>query len=192
VAISIDFVGGGTPMASTEIAGVFPATRWNSAAGASGTLPAMIASDGTASVAAVTWDSGGVWQLPVTDAPGNTRMMIGYLDPRTTSLVDVSALQASLTATGYDVYVYINGEVPADIIRVASYAIGAVTRVVTEPALSNFSGTFIEAVAGGSGNYVVFRAVTGASFRLTVRPVSGTGLRAPINGLQIVTAGAGP
>ena len=33
VAISIDFVGGGTPMAPTETAGVFPAAQWNSAAG---------------------------------------------------------------------------------------------------------------------------------------------------------------
>lgn len=192
VVISIDFVGGGIPMAPTETAGVFPAAEWNSAAGASGALPALVESDGTASAAAVTWDGGGVWQLPVTDAPGDTRMMTGYLDPRTTSIVAVSGLPGTLTATGYDVYVYANGDVPANITRAASYAIGAVTHVVTEPELSAFSGTFIEAVNGGFGNYVVFRGITGASFTLTVRPVSGTGLRAPINGLQIVTTGAGP
>ena len=125
VAISIDFVGGGIPMAPTEIAGVFRATRWNSAAGAAGTVSALVLSDGTISAAAVTWDSGGVWQMPVTDAPGDTRMMTGYLDPRTTSTVVVSGLPASLTATGYDVYVYANGDVPAGTTRAASYAVGA-------------------------------------------------------------------
>jgi hypothetical protein len=192
VVISIDFVGGGTPMAPTEAAGVLRAARWNSAAGAAGALAALVAADGTASAATVTWDAGGVWQQPSADAPGDERMMIGYLDPRTTSNVVVSGLPASLTATGYDVYVYTNGDVPAGITRAASYAIGADRQVVTQPELSPFAGTYIEAVNSGFGNYVVFRAVAGASFTLTVRPVSGTGLRAPVNGLQIVTAGAGP
>ena len=179
-------------MAPTEIAGVYPAAHWNSAATAVGALTALLESDGTPSAASVTWDSGGVWQLPVPDAPGDTRMMTGYLDPRTTSLVVVSDLPQALTATGYDVYVYANGEVPAAVTRAASYAIGAVREVVTQPALTPFAGTFIPAVNAGFGNYVVFRGVTGASFTLTVRPVSGTGLRAPVNGLQIVTAGAAP
>ena len=96
VAISIDFVGGGIPMALSETAGVFPAAQWNSAAGAAGTLSALVQSDGSATIAAVTWDGGGVWQIPVPDAPGNTRMMTGYLDPRTTSTVVVSGLPASL------------------------------------------------------------------------------------------------
>jgi hypothetical protein len=192
VAISVDFVGGGTPMALTETAGVFPAARWNSAAGAAGTLAALLESDGSISAAAVTWDGGGVWQLPVPDAPGNTRMMTGYLDPRTTSTVVVSGLPASLASAGYDVYVYTNGDVPAGTTRAASYAVGTNLQVVTQPELTPFSGAFIDASNGGSGNYVVFRAITGAMLTLTMRPVSGTGLRAPINGLQIVPAGAGP
>ena len=188
-AISIDFVGGGMPMGSTEIAGVFPAAHWNSCADASGTLASLVDSDGTASAAAVTWNGGAVWQLPVADAPGNARMMIGYLDPRTTATVVVTGLPARLVASGYDVYVYTNGDVPAPVTRSASYAIGGVTQVVTQPELTSFSGTFIQATNGGFGNYVLFQSVTGSSFTLTVRPVSGTGLRAPINGLQIVPVG---
>jgi hypothetical protein len=192
VAISIDFVGGGIPMAPTEVAGVFRASRWNSAAGAAGTVPALVLSDGTISPAAVTWDSGGVWQLAVADAPGDTRMMTGYLDPRTTSAITISGLPAPLTTTGYDVYVYANGDVPAGITRAASYGVGGPLQVVTQPELTPFSGTFIDALNGGFGNYVVFRGVTGMTLTVTVRPVSGTGLRAPVNGIQIVTAGAGP
>jgi hypothetical protein len=192
VAISIDFVGGGIPMAPTEIAGVFRAAQWNSAATAAGTVSALVLSDGTISAAAVTWDSGAVWQVPVTDAPGDTRMMTGYLDPRTTSTIVVSGLPASLTTTGYDVYVYASGDVPAGITRAASYGVGGPLQVVTQPALTPFSGTFTDAVNGGFGNYVVFRGVTGTTLTVTVRPVSGTGLRAPVNGIQIVTTGAGP
>jgi hypothetical protein len=188
-AISIDFVGGGIPMESAEIAGVFPAAHWNSCADASGTLSALVDSEGTAWPAAVTWNGGGVWQLPIADAPGDTRMMIGYLDPRTTSIVAVTGLPGRLIASGYDVYVYTNGDVPIDTTRAASYSIEDVTQVVAQPELTSFSGTFIQAVNSGFGNYVVFRSVTGASFTLTVRPVSGTGLRAPINGIQIVPAG---
>src|SRR5262249_40419554 len=70
-AISFDFVGGGIPMGPTEVAGVFPASHWNSCADASGTLASLVDADGTASAAAVTWNGGGVWQLPVADAPGN-------------------------------------------------------------------------------------------------------------------------
>lgn len=188
-AISIDFVGGGIPMESTEIAGVFPAADWNSCADASGTLAALVDSDGTASATEVTWNGGGVWQLPVDDAPGDARMMTGYLDPRTTATVVVTGLPGRLVASGYDVYVYTNGDVPADITRAASYSIGGVTQVVTQPQLTSFSGTFIQAMNSGFGNYVVFRSITGSSFTLTVRPVSGTGLRAPINGMQIVPVG---
>jgi hypothetical protein len=41
---------------------------------------------------------------------------------------------------------------------------------------------------GGSGNYVVFRNVTGTSFTLTATPGTTTGNehRAPVNGIQIV------
>jgi hypothetical protein len=192
VAISIDFVGGGIPMAATETAGVFRAARWNGAAGAAGTVSALVLSDGTISAAAVTWNGGGVWQLPVTDVPGDVRMMTGYLDPRTASTIVVSGLPASLTTTGYDVYVYANGEVPAGITRAASYGVGGPVQVVTQPELTPFSGTFIDALNGGFGNYVLFRGVRGTTLTVTVRPVSGTGLRAPVNGIQIVTAGTGP
>ena len=92
--ISIDFVGGvvgdagitGTvAMATTEAAGVKPATNWNSAASNAGTLSSLKLADGTTSSASVTWNAAGTWSLYLTDAPGDTRMMNGYLDPRATS-----------------------------------------------------------------------------------------------------------
>jgi len=50
---------------------------------------------------------------------------------------------------------------------------------------ATFTG-YTLAPAGGAGNYVVFRNLTGASFTLTATPDSGSTKRAPVNGLQIV------
>jgi hypothetical protein len=46
---------------------------------------------------------------------------------------------------------------------------------------------FTLAPAGGAGNYIIFRNVTGAAFTLTATPGTGTATRAPVNGLQIVS-----
>jgi hypothetical protein len=119
-------------------------------------------------------------------------MMNGYLDPFFMATITVTGLPAPLTSTGYDVYVYANGDVTAGDTRTGSYAIGTNTQTVTQMGPSPFMGTFAQAVGGGMGNYVVFRRVTGASFTLTSTVGTGQTKRAPLNGLQIVTAGAGP
>jgi hypothetical protein len=106
--------------------------------------------------------------------------------------VTVTALPAALANAGYDVYVYANGDVAAGDTRTGVYAIGTATATVTQAGQTPFMGTFVQAVGGGMGNYVVFRRVIGASFTLTATVGTGTTKRAPLNGLQIVTAGAGP
>ena len=106
-------------MAATEVAGVKPVARWNGAANIMGTLANLLLADGTATTASVMWNSPsmgsnpGEWMVGFADMPGNTRMMNGYLDPVTASMpavVTVSGLPASITAGGYDVYVYVTGD----------------------------------------------------------------------------------
>jgi hypothetical protein len=46
-------------------------------------------------------------------------------------------------------------------------------------------GGYKLAPAGGAGNYIVFRNLTTPFFTLAAIP--GTGLRAPVNGIQIVS-----
>jgi hypothetical protein len=57
---------------------------------------------------------------------------------------------------------------------------------LTDPANTNFSGTFIDA-AGGAGNYVKF-TVTAGEFTVAAMPASASTVtrRAPINAIQIV------
>jgi len=73
--------------------------------------------------------------------------------------------------------------------RVGSGAGITATTRVTDPANTNFSGTFTEAL-NSTGNYVKF-SITGTGFTLTAKPLTGTNptLRGPINGIQIVPAG---
>ena len=70
---------------------------------------ALVDETGSATGAKVTWNTNGIWLLPITDTPGTARMMRGYLDTvGGTTTVTVSGLPAN--AAGYDVYVYADGD----------------------------------------------------------------------------------
>ena len=206
--ISIDFIGGRTTgtaaMTAGEAAGVKRATHWNGAAGKVGTLSSLVAADGSATSASVTWNSPlatgqptAIWSVGFTDTSGDADMMNGYLDPRSAALpatVDVT-LPASISG-GYDVYVYCYANISAAApdTRTYQYAIGSMVHTVTQagPSASTFPGYAqagdADAGQGSTGNYVVFRNLSGTTFELTARPVgSVNGVeRAPVNGIQIV------
>jgi len=210
IIISIDFVGGqqigsgvsgAIAMAPNESAGVRPATHWNSATGDTGSLTALVSSSGSATAASASWrvpELGGLsmWSNSFTDAPGDTRMMNGYLDPRAVDqpgTVSVANLPAEMSG-GYDVYVYCYSAADSGDTRNYQYKIGSTTYSVSQPATTNssFPGYALasggDAGTAGAGNYVVFRNLTGSSFTLTAQPRPSTwGMqRAPVNGLQIV------
>ena len=209
VIISIDFIGGSVPtggtsggtlvaapaMGATETAGVKSAANWNGAANIMGTLANLHAADGTVTAATVTWNSPvtagnpGEWINGYADAPGNTRMMNGYLDPTSSTApatVKITGLAAPITGN-YDVYVYTLGDLPSTSTRTYQYAIGATSTTVSQtgPSPSTFPG-FTLAPSGGAGSYVIFRNVTGTSFTLTATPGTGPQTRAPVNAIQIV------
>ena len=210
--LSIDFVGGmpsssGAPsgtvvMAASESAGVKPATHWNSATGATGTLSSLVLASGDGTAASASWTmtpiDGAIdtWSNAFVDAPGDTRMMNGYLDPRSSTLpatISVAGLPDTMNG-GYDVYLYCYSYINSSDTRLYEYSIGSTTFSVTQtgPSTSTFPGYTLASGAdggsGGTGNYVVFRNVTGSSFTLTAQPRTSTygAQRAPVNGIQIV------
>jgi hypothetical protein len=207
--LSVDFIGGrpaatgaggmvveSAVMDPSEIAGKVPASQWNGAAGPAGMLANLTLSDGSSSTASVTWVSSpgtagpGVWNHSYTDAPGDVRMMNGYLDP-TTSLtpatIVVASLPSTFTASGYDVYVYGSGEITSASTRTCQYSIGTTSSTAKEvgPTPKTFAG-YTQVLNGGAGNYLVFQKLTAASFILTAKPGTSSPTRAPVNGLQIV------
>jgi hypothetical protein len=188
--ISIDFVGQGTAMGSTEVAGVASKPNWNNANGLTNTAgQALVDESGTATGATVIWNTNGMWNLPITDTVGNARMMRGYLDTVGGMIaVTVSGLPAN--SAGYDVYVYADGDNGAAA-RTGAYQIsgtGITTASVnlTDAANTDFSGTFTQA-NNSNGNYVKF-TITAAGFTITATPGAATDgfPRAPVNGIQIV------
>jgi hypothetical protein len=184
-------------MLAAELAGFKPASNWNSAPMNTGLLASLVLDDGTTTAATLTWTSAamganpGVWKNAYPDAPGDARMMNGYLDPTapaTPATIVVSGLPATITTGGYDVYVYMVGDIPSATTRTYGYTIGSTMFTVSQtgPSPITFPG-FILAPAGGAGNYVVFRNLTDASFTLVATPLTGAPTRAPVNGLQIVS-----
>jgi hypothetical protein len=189
-AISIDFVGRGTPMAPSETAGVVAKANWNEAQGSTSSGFALSDETGTATGVVLSWTSSPVWSLPITDAPGNVRMMLGYLDTvGQNTTVTVSGLPSN--PAGYDVYVYADGD-NGGATRTGTYQLsgtGITTTSVnlTDSANTNYSGTFTQA-NGSAGNYLIFPGIGVSGFTLTAIPSTATDgtQRAPVNGMQIV------
>ncbi|MDB6009760.1 MAG: hypothetical protein JWL65_2010 [Gammaproteobacteria bacterium] len=191
-AIGIKFVGQGSAVASTEVAGVIAQSNWNDAAGSSSAAPLVLSNQsGASSGATVTWSTNGTYKLPITDTAGNNRLMRGYLDASGgTTTVTVAGLPAN--AGGYNVYIYADGD-NASATRTGAYQIsgsGITTTSVnlTDAASANFSGTFTQA-NNSNGNYVMFTITAAATgFTITATPGASTDAfsRAPLNAIQIV------
>jgi hypothetical protein len=188
--IGVNFVGANTvSMDPGETAGVVARTNWNSALGASRSTPqALVDETGMLTSATITWAANNVWMTPISDQPGNRRMMKGYLDTSSTSPTTVTV--ASLELREYDVFVYADGD-NRTYARTGAYTISgpgitATTIRLTDQANTNFSGIFAPA-ANSNGNYVKF-SIAASRFTLTATPLTGENptLRAPINGIQIV------
>jgi hypothetical protein len=161
-------------------------------------------SDGSTSAASITWNAPipagevGLWTLGYTDAPGDVRMMNGYLDPIWTAvpttaptILTVSGLPTSIASGQYDVYVYTYANVTTDT-RSYQYGLGAMYQTVTQstnpPVTPPSPYAYTSANDNMVGTHVVFDGITGTSFSVTAKPLSGTNnrLRAPVNGIQIV------
>src|ERR1700728_939023 len=190
--ISIDFVGEDTPMTATAVAGVAAEPNWNSANGASSTSAlSLVNSTGAATTASATWTSNDSWELGDGDGSANAQMMNGYLDTGDTTTTTVSVTGLPSNASGYQVYVYAQGQNGAAT-RIGNYTIsgtGITTTTIslTDAANTNFTGTFTQA-NNSAGNYVVFTIPNVSGFTISATPGPSTDAypRAPVNGIQIV------
>ena len=188
-AISVDFQGGsvnnGYPsaMTATEYAGQVVANNWNIAGGSVGTVSTLAQSEGALTAASVTWACGNTWSTPITESPGDNRMMKGYLDNSSTTntMVTVTNLPSAYTNNGYSVYVYCDGDNGGSA-KTGIYTIGSMSYSATDNANASYSGTYVQA-NNSAGNYVVFSNLTASGFTLVASTVS---TRAPVNAIQVV------
>jgi hypothetical protein len=207
--ISVDFVGPGRPLGLTEVAGVTRAAYWNSAAGEKGSIPNLISWTGAGTGASLSWTTPpeglgplGSGLLGYVDAPGDVRMMNGYIrftmsPSPTTASVTVTALPDSVAARGYDLYIYAAASVLQNDSWTYRYALsssgGPAALVQNGPTPTTFTGFVPFGSTEGMPNYVVFSHLTNASFTLSatalhddLSPQEGP----PINGFQIVSPAA--
>lgn len=198
-----DVQGEDSSLEATDLAGLpaIASANYNNLAGSTGTTLPLNLDDGSPSTATVTYaSSGSVYTIGIggIDNP-NDELMNGYLDTNADNATTVSIVNipASFQASGYNVYVYADGD--GNNSRRASYSDGTTTYFLSDnvnfnaPAGVVPGGTFTQAtstVAGTptNGNYVLFANLTGATFNLTAQPLGGGGdpARAPVNGIQIV------
>ncbi len=180
-------------MGPSEMAGVVSKANWNNAAGAvrSAPLP-LIDEAGTNTNATMVWNANNTWATPITDQPGNRRMMKGYLDTSATSVTTIAV--TGLDNRDYDVYVYADGDnrtfTRSAVYTVSGPGIATTTVTLIDQANTNFAGALIPA-NNSAGNYIRL-SVTGTAFTLTAAPLTGGNatLRAPVNAMQIVPKGS--
>jgi hypothetical protein len=189
--IGIDFVGGGSPIATPGLAGVVARPNWNAAANAAGGPMALLDETGADTGATVTWSATGTGSLGITGDP-DFAMMNGYLDadPGTVTRVTISNLPP--TPGGYFLYVYGDGVDDPNNFDSLSYYIatpdngdGPVYAELLDPPGSTFDGTYVYANQH-PGNYTTM-VVGGNGFTLAVdSPLNPE--HAVLNGIQIVRA----
>jgi hypothetical protein len=175
------------PMLPAESAGVVAQANWNNAQNASGSLASLTDSTGAVQPVSITWTCDDGWRESYTDAPGNPRLMLGYLDngQQHPSTIAVSGLPAA--NMGYTLYVYANGANTAPQTNTGNYSVAPGGEKGSVTYSGQFAGTF---TAGA--NYLALTLPAGTTtFTLTATPgASSTGnARAPVNAIQLVPVG---
>jgi hypothetical protein len=202
--VSINFFDPGTGpnpganLAPTDVAGVTPLANWNNVSAANGGPTGnLMTSAGTsfANLSVTIANSPNTWSIPSQNLPNSPdgRMMQGYIDTNNTSItsITVSGLLSAGFTGSYNVVAYGIGDSQAN--RVGDYTIGTQSFRMLDN--TQFNGTFVQSTAPGgsgpgqSGNYVMFTAISGDSFLLTAQAAQDiNGVRAPVNGIQIIAA----
>ncbi len=194
--VSINFAGGynggtTTIAAGPAGAGSFARNTWNNKLGNTGQISTLVDETNTAMDGVLTWNANSTWAIgdPLTTPPfdADGALMNGYLD---TSDVSTTTVQVeNLPYRRYDVVLYVDGD-SGNGSRFGNYTVNGVTRTgIIDAAnwpVAAGSGTYTEAIGNNSsGNYLVFRNVSGGTVNITATPTTPAALRAPLNGIQI-------
>lgn len=192
--IGINFIGTGSSLAATDSAGVVVRRFWNNAV-ASATTSDLLDENGENSGASVSTSLSSNYRTADAGSTGDFKLMRGYVATfdGSTKEVNVNNLPPVLANSSYDVYVYWGNQDGDD--DYARYTLNGTSYIIRDNTnrwngvhtLSNAQTA--EASATGS-NFVVFRGVTGGSFKLQVRAF-GT-YRAGVSGIQIVSSSLSP
>ncbi len=199
--IGLNFSGGVTGSSSSPIqmtaaqtAGVVSTANWTNLDNSSGTVSNLKNDNAIATTASVSWSCNGIYATNINGTDGDSTMMKGHLDARATgdATVTVSNLPTSLTANGYNVYVYFDAITNTGQV-ITGYTIGSQTFWTKDT--GTFDGTYIQATATDRAtvadtgyttftNYARFTNLTDSGFTLAA---DSDTFRAEVAGIQIVS-----
>jgi hypothetical protein len=198
--ISMDLGGGGTTaMGATETAGATGVVKanWNSIFYSNGGFGDLKDDTGTATTTDAVWSNGLIGDMAITDSAGQNRMMRGYMAAAIGQVFEVNLynIPPAFTSEGFDIYIYsdnYNGGARTAKITSISTNRGTAIIQITDPANTNFSGTYVNANYS-NGNYGRVMNVTDANVTLRFENVSSADgwAGAAVNGIQIVARAAG-
>jgi hypothetical protein len=186
--IGVNFVGKcAQDMAAGDLAGAVPQAHWNNVKSGLSQPLALTDDGGAATGATVEW-RGKTGYTAISDAGADGRLMCGYLAPLGATDPPTATLRglAAEFPDGYDLVVYFDGSndiASPDVAWVMDLTVGGVMRTVSDPANTNFSGTYVEDTGAG-GNWARFDNLSADV--LTVTLVPHVGANAAINGIQLI------
>jgi hypothetical protein len=177
--------------------------NWNSLAGGTGSSDEVVANDGLPSGITVEWVSNNTWSSTgwgeennAFEEGGDRTMMTGYLDTgnATTSTIAISDIPDEMAAS-YDVIVYALGGVA---FRGGLYWVeDSEGNVLTDRKVGDSDQNPTEYAEDpgvdhdDNGNYLFFSGLSAANIVVVGSTVDDPGIRAPINGVQLVATGGG-
>lgn len=189
VVIGINFVGkesfSQSVMDPSEVAGAVAQANWNNAVSGCGQMAALVEASGATTGVGVEW-RGSTGFLTIENAPGDNRLMRGYIVPPVPDPITVTVRGIDSLGLGgwYDVLIYFDGRNGATDWP-GRFTIGATTPVGTDRAGTDFAGPFVEDTGSG-GNYVRFAHLTADEFTLSAENLADNGGSVAINALQIL------
>lgn len=185
-----------TPLAPTDVAGVVPQAHWNNiddnANGNNATTSALVDDNGAATTVTLTYTANDSWNndtAPASITSGDARMMNGIMKASTGT--SQTLRWNNLTASSYDVYLYLNEN--GDGAQVSVSSDDGTTYYLTETHRFDDNGRFIPSTSQDPSvlplaNYVKFTALApvDGTINLVVTHITGTD-GAGLAGMQLVT-----
>ena len=207
--VAVDWYGGGPngdpaqgPMGPQEVAGVagvaqIAQANWNSLTGEAGSAMGgeLVDNEGqNASIFRLSWQGAGLGDTNIPDEPGDSRMMLGYLDLGAAGSVLFDHRNVYFDqSNGYYLYVYADGDNGGDTWTVTytgrytdregTPLPGATVRsaVLVDPADTDFGGRYVQGT-----NYVRLGPFFGSD-PVMLQGIPGPGTpQVPVNGIQFV------
>ena len=192
--IGVNFGSGraGASLAPTDSAGVISQLHWNNASGATGSITNLADDSGDGSGASIVWAADEQWSVGGSPVEPNGTLLTGFISENN------DGVESTINVTGipfasYDLYVYMSHDRVSEDVDLkgpfGTFRLKEDNTNISAPVSFNEQLSSANPDVAQTGNYAVFRSLSGGSLALSLSPTSGAGGsidRNAISGIQIV------